>query len=90
MVAEWVAQAATLGTCGLAWLIREDDLDRAVAERLKAASVAISEGGRWTSYGPTHADLERRRAEPGPLARPFDAVAARRWAATGSSREDVA
>ena len=85
MTAEWVTVAGTLAVLGEAWLRREDDLDRAVTERLKAASVAISEGGRWVGHGPSHADLERRRAELGPLARTVDAAAAARWAATGSS-----
>jgi hypothetical protein len=72
------------------WMLREDDLDRAVAERMKAASVAVTEGGRWVGHGPSHAALERRRAELGPMAHTVDPVAAARWAATGSSAEGVA
>ena len=71
----------------LAYLI-QDPL-RAEAQRLKAAAVAISEAANWTdaSRRPSHATLAARRAEPGPMARPFDPEAAARWARTGSSRE---
>jgi len=90
MTGQWLSQSATLAVYGLAWLVREGNLDRIVAERLKAASVAISEGGRWDRCGPSHAALERRRAALGPLARTVDPVAAARWAATGSSRAGAA
>jgi len=61
-----------------------------VAERLKAASVAISEACRGHRWGPSHATLVARRAEPGPAARAFDPAAAARWVETGSSEGGAA
>lgn len=73
------------------WLLRSPD--ELAADQLKAASAAVSTGRDWTAaaraYQP-HAELVARRAEPGPLARPFDAEAAARWVATGSSSEAAA
>ena len=60
---------------------------RAEAQRIKDASVAISEAAQGERSRPSHGTLTARRAKPGPLARTVDREAARRWAATGSSVE---
>lgn len=58
-------------------------------ERAQAAedshAIAMAEDWRRIAARPTFAELQRRRAKPGPHARPFDAEAAQRWVATGHS-----
>lgn len=66
------------------------DPDRLAAEQLKAAAVAISTGRDWAAAAVPHSALVARRAEPGPMARTVDRKAAARWAATGTSTEEVA
>lgn len=70
---------------GLAWLVH--DPDRAVRQRLREMSWDLSAAHDWSaaSRRPSHAHLVSRRAELGPMARSFDAAAARRWVATGGS-----
>ena len=67
-----------------------DGIDQAVAERFKAASADLSTACTWGAIGPTHAELERRRAalplRPIP---PFDPDAAARWVRTGYSGAPV-
>ena len=83
-----IAKIAGLLILSEAWVIC--DPDRMVAERFKAASVAISEATQGSWRRPSRSELAARRAQPGPMARPFDPVAARRWVETGSSREGAA
>ena len=85
--APWITQVATMAVLGEGYILR--DPDRIAADQLKAASVAIATGADWTaaSRRPTLATLDDRRAMPGPVAVSFDAVAAARWVATGSSAE---
>jgi len=81
-----IARLATVLVLGEAWIVH--DPDRAAAERLRQLSWDLSAAYDWTaaSRRPSHAELERRRAEPGPLARlKFDAEAARRWVETGAA-----
>jgi len=80
-----IAKIAGLLILSEAWVIC--DPERMVAERFKAASVAVSEGDQGGWRRPSHATLTRRRSEPGPMARTVDAAAAARWVATGSSAE---
>ncbi|QUQ70573.1 hypothetical protein JJ691_83530 [Kutzneria sp. CA-103260] len=67
-----------------------DGIDRAVAERFKAAASDLSTTCTWAAIGPAHAELERRRAAPPlrPLP-PFDPDAAARWVHTGYSGTPV-
>jgi len=74
---------AALLTLAKAYLLA--DPERMVAERLKAASVAISDATKGSWRRPSHSTLAARRAKPGPLARPFDPQTAARWVETGSS-----
>lgn len=69
-----------------------DDPHLIDAQMIKDASVAISSSKDWSAAGslPSHAELARRRAEPGPVYAPFDVLAAARWVATGSSEEVAA
>jgi hypothetical protein len=63
------------------------------AEMIKDMSVSVSSSRRWPAASalPSHAELVRRRAEPGPLAALiFDSVVAARWVQTGSSDEAAA
>ena len=85
--ATWITQAATMAVLGEGYVLR--DPDRIAADQLKAASVAIATGADWAaaSRRPTLAALDDRRAVPGPVAGSFDAAAAARWVATGSSAE---
>lgn len=60
------------------------------ADRLKAASLDLCAAHDWVaaSRRPSHAEVLRRRAEPGPLAGiEFDPDAAARWVETGDSNE---
>lgn len=73
------------------------DPDRIVAQQLKAASVAISQGMDWSAATyrlvfDSRAKVLARRVELGPLAAlsAVDPVAARRWVETGSSAEPAA
>jgi hypothetical protein len=54
---------------------RTEQFEAEVAERLKAAAVAISTGADWVKVAnaPSYAVLQRRRAEPGRAAREFAA-----------------
>ncbi len=83
-----IAKIAGLLILSEAWVIC--DPERMVAERFKAASVAISEGDQGGWRRPSRSELAARRAQPGPMARPFDPIAARRWVETGDSREGAA
>ncbi|MGH3769601.1 MAG: hypothetical protein ACRDS0_24595 [Pseudonocardiaceae bacterium] len=71
-----------------------EDPHAIAAEMIKDASVAVSSDGRWSAARalPSHHELVRRRAEPGPLAglSAFDPVAARRWVETGDSAASAA
>lgn len=62
------------------------DQDRAVAERLKAASVDLSQAD-WKSVAnrPNHEELEIRRATPGPVLT-FEPHVAREWTRTGTTQ----
>lgn len=64
------------------------------AQMIKDASVAVSSSRHWPAAAclPSHSELLRRRAQPGPLAGldPFDPVAAARWVQTGTSEEPAA
>ena len=62
------------------------DPDRMVLERLRSMSWDLSEAMHGRRGGPSHAELERRRADLGHLARQVSPDAAARWAATGSSQ----
>jgi len=81
--ATWIVQSATI----LAEAFLRDPDQHAAAE--KAGAVAISAAADWTaaSRRPSHAELARRRAEVGPLARTIDPEGAARWAASGGSRD---
>ncbi len=63
-----------------------DEIDQVVAERFKAAACELSAARMWSAVGPTHAELERRRASPPrrPIP-PFDPEAAGRWVHIGYS-----
>jgi hypothetical protein len=63
-----------------------DEIDRAVTERFKAAACELSAAHTWSAVGPTHAEVERRRADPPrrPIP-PFDPEAAAHWVRTGYS-----
>ncbi|MDQ3988016.1 MAG: hypothetical protein M3291_02220 [Actinomycetota bacterium] len=82
--APWIVRAAGLVILGEAWLLRTPE--EIAADQLKAAAVAISKGHDWAAAAerPSHVQLVARRAEPGPI-ESFDAAAAARWVATGSS-----
>jgi len=86
--APWITQVATVAVLGEGYILR--DPDRIAADQLKAAAVAISEATQGSWRRPSRSELIARRGEIGPLARPFDPVAARRWVETGSSREGAA
>ncbi|MFC0439420.1 DUF2742 domain-containing protein [Kutzneria buriramensis] len=81
----WLSEATSAAT---ARRLRAelDAIDRAVAERFKAAACELSAAHEWSATGPAHAELERRRAAPPrrPIP-PFDPVAAARWVRTGYS-----
>lgn len=66
-----------------------DDPEREIRQRLRCLVWDVSDaiGGRWGSVV-DHEELERRRAQPGPLAREVDQAAAARWAQTGSTDEE--
>ena len=83
-----IAKIAGLLILSEAWVIC--DPERMVAERFKAASMAISEGDHGGWRRPSRSELAARRAQPGPMARAVDTAAARRWVETGSSREGAA
>jgi len=85
----WVSETTTTATARR--LHAElDELDRAVAERFKAAASELSAAHEWSATGPAHAELERRRAAPPrrPIP-PFDPEAAARWVLTGDSGAPV-
>jgi len=90
VAAPWLAQVAALAVLGEHWVLRSPD--EIAADQLKDAAIAISTGADWAaaSRRPSHAELVARRAEVGPMARPFDPVAARRWVKAGDSREGAA
>ena len=71
----------------LAWSV--NDPHRRGAEQLKQDAVDISRAVDWgaASRWPSPDTLRARRAEVGPMARTVDHEAARRWAATGDSRD---
>jgi len=83
------ARIASLLVLAEAYLVTEPHL---IARMIKDASVAISSSENWSAVGslPSHAELVRRRAEPGMVWGTFDPVAAARWVETGSSEEPVA
>jgi len=82
-----VAKIAGVLVLGEAWCLH--DPERAVRQRLQEMSYDLSAGHDWAaaSRRPTLATLDDRRAVPGPGVRSFDAAAAARWVATGSSAE---
>jgi hypothetical protein len=71
-----------------------DDPHQLAAEQLKDASVAVSSAMDWQHFADRHVphtELQRRRAEPGPLAGlALDPGAAARWVETGTSEEHAA
>jgi hypothetical protein len=82
---EWFAAPATVQITAVALLGQE----YLPASPLKAASVAISTALSWRAEAqkPSFAELQRRRAQPGPLAAvEFDATATKRWVETGGDR----
>lgn len=84
------AKIASLLVLAEAYLVTDPHL--IAAQMIKDASVAISSSGNWSVAAslPSHAELVRRRAEPGRVYAPFDAAAALRWVQTGSSQETAA
>jgi hypothetical protein len=83
------AKIASLLVLAEAYLVTDPHL--IAAEMIKDVSVAISSSRTWSAASlPSHAELVRRRAEPGPVHAPFDPVAAARWVETGSSGEETA
>lgn len=88
--AEPMARLAGLLVLAERYLI--EDPHTIAAQMIKDASVAVSSSGRWPAAAalPSHHELVRRRAEPGPCYPPFDPVAAARWVQTGSSEETAA
>ena len=84
------AKIAGLLVLSEAWCVY--DPERAVRQRLREMSWALSAGHDWAaeSRRPSRSTLTRRRAEPGPMARPVDGAAAARWAATGDSQDGAA
>lgn len=84
------AKIASLLVLGEAYLVTDPHL--IAAQMIKDASVAISSSGNWSVAAslPSHAELVRRRAQPGRVWAPFDPVAAARWVETGSSEEVAA
>lgn len=83
-----VAKIAALLVLSLDYLIA--DPSDIAWEMLRDTSKAISSSGRWAGCRPSHAELVRRRAEPGREWPEFDAAAAQRWVETGSSERAVA
>lgn len=88
---EWWDAPDDQKTAGLlvlaeAWLVT--DPERQVRQRLRSLSWDLSEAMRGRRGGPSHAELTRRRAQPGPV-HSFDPAAAVRWVATGSSDGEV-
>ena len=75
---------------GMAWCVH--DPESAVRQRLRAMSGDMSGGLDWAaaSRRPSPDTLRSRRAQPGPMLRNVDPVAAARWAATGDSCRDGA
>lgn len=67
------------------------DPDRQMRERLRQVSQAISSGMDWseTARHMSYAELERRRAEPGPNARQVDRGSLVRWVESGSSEPET-
>ncbi|MBV9846188.1 MAG: hypothetical protein JOZ47_14120 [Kutzneria sp.] len=65
--------------------LRAEQFEAEIAQRLKDAAVAISSGADWVrvAYAPSYAELVRRRAVLGPLARTPDREALAEWARTG-------
>jgi len=87
---EWFDAPATAQLASVAYLGLQN-LPEATPP-LKQASAAISGAIDWRAESsvPSLAELQRRRAKPGPLAvLVFDAAAAHRWVDTGSSAEGV-
>jgi len=72
---------------GMAWCVHDPEI--AVRQRLRAMCGDLSEAHDWAaaSRRPSHTSLDDRRAVPGPGVQSFDAAAAARWVATGSSAE---
>ena len=66
-----------------------DQLDLLHDRRSKAAALDLADAADWTAIatGPTHRELERRRAQPGHLAALStpDPQATARWVTTGTS-----
>ena len=82
---------AALLTLAEAYLLA--DPERMAVQLLREAAYDLSGAHDWSaaSRRPSHTDLARRRAEPGPLAGlVFDTAAAQRWVETGDSQEPVA
>ena len=82
---------AALLILGEAWLLH--DPERAVRQRIREMSWDLAASADWAAVARrhvSHGDLERRRARPGPMARPVDFEAAARWAATGRGDRSAA
>ncbi|MGH4020516.1 MAG: hypothetical protein ACRDT0_15025 [Pseudonocardiaceae bacterium] len=64
----WAAPAdvrlAALLIAAVAWIV--NDPDRALAERLRQMSLDLSGAADWSRPGPSHAELQRRRATAPP------------------------
>lgn len=86
--------ARLAGLLVLAERYLQEDPHAIAARLLKDVSVDLSTSRDWSRSAvlPSHHELVRRRAEPGPLAQlaGFDPVAAARWVETGSSEEPAA
>lgn len=88
---EWWAAPATV-QLGCVAALGLDHLPQPAP--LKQASLAISQALDWRAEAdvPSYAELQRRRAQPGPLAylSGFDPQAARQWVELGSSEASAA
>lgn len=85
------ARLAALLVLAEAYLLA--DPERMALQMLREAAYNLSGAHDWSaaSRRPSHTDLARRRAAPGPLAGlVFDTAAAQRWVQTGDSQESAA
>lgn len=66
---------------------RAEQFETEIAARLREAAHAISAGQNWVrvANAPSYAELQRRRAQPGPVQPKADAAAVAEWVRTGTT-----